>query len=138
MKHIICIIFCILSLNTINAQDSTKVEAPKIITKLKLGQTLDFNSTSIKFLRVTEDSRCPSGVNCIWAGQAKLIIGIYENDTLKEEKELVFGVKGINPKRMEEVFTIDKKTIYGYTVSPYPKDKEKIAPENYYLELVVK
>ncbi|UCC81236.1 MAG: hypothetical protein JSW64_07740 [Candidatus Zixiibacteriota bacterium] len=41
---------------------------------------------SIKFVNVTEDSRCPVGVECIWAGQAKIEVEIKRED---EEPEII-------------------------------------------------
>lgn len=34
----------------------------------------------IKFLNITEDSRCPSDVVCVWEGQATAVINIFKND----------------------------------------------------------
>ncbi len=41
---------------------------------LKIGQqrTVKPSKVRIKFLSVVEDSRCPTDVNCIWAGNAKI------------------------------------------------------------------
>ena len=41
---------------------------------LKIGQqrTVKPSKVRIKFLSVVEDSRCPTDVNCIWAGNAKV------------------------------------------------------------------
>ncbi len=41
---------------------------------LKIGQqrTVKPSKVRIKFLSVVEDSRCPTDVNCLWAGNAKI------------------------------------------------------------------
>ncbi|WP_024769988.1 hypothetical protein [Aquimarina macrocephali] len=138
MKKIIFLILFIIPFVSLLAQDSTKVNPPKIITKLKVGNTVNFNTTSIKFLKVIEDSRCPSDVTCIWAGQVKIAIGIYKSEVLIEEKELLFGTDGINPNHIKEVLKIDQKTVYSYNISPYPSAKTPIIPSEYYLQLLIK
>lgn len=122
-----------------NAQQTTKkVEAPKIITKLKVGTSINLETKSIRFLKVTEDSRCPTGVSCVWAGQAKVVIGVYENDALIEEKQIIVGANGFTPDKNKELLTSGEKTILGYNLAPYPSSGRKINSADYYLELLVK
>lgn len=55
----------------IETQAQTKV-------KLRAGKqkTATEDRLKIKFVSVTEDSRCPIGTNCVWAGNAKVQIKI--------------------------------------------------------------
>jgi hypothetical protein len=48
-------------------------QTPDTVT-LKAGQQRSgvHSRLKIKFIAVTEDSRCPMGANCIWAGNAKV------------------------------------------------------------------
>ena len=34
---------------------------------------------TVKFLELVEDSRCPTGTNCVWAGNAKVKVQITKN-----------------------------------------------------------
>ncbi|WP_298313713.1 hypothetical protein [uncultured Aquimarina sp.] len=121
------------------AQNTTKkVTPPKIITKLKIGKKVNFKTKSIQFVKVVEDSRCPTYVTCVWEGQAKVIIGIYENDTLLEQKLIIIGAKGITPSNNKEILKSEDQTIYGYNLSPHPSGDQKTDPSEYYLEMVVK
>ncbi len=138
MNTIITILLFITPFVFINAQDTTKVDAPKIICKLKAGNTIEFDSKSLKFVKVIEDSRCPSGVDCMWAGEVKILIGFYENNSLIEEKEFVFSGKAGTPNDLKEIMLLDKKTVYGYSISPYPSSENTIDPSAYSLELIVK
>ena len=55
---------------TVNAQDEKSFV-------VGIGKEADFSGkrvTKVKFLEVTEDSRCPEGVDCFWAGNARLKI----------------------------------------------------------------
>ncbi len=119
----------------LKAQDTNKkAKTPQIVTKLKIGKKANFGNKSIHFIKVLEDSRCPKGVSCVWAGQAKILIGLYENDTLLEEKEILIKA----PIKSKELLKSLEKTVYSHNLSPYPINSEKIDPSNYYLELLVK
>lgn len=137
MYRIIILIFLTIPF-TGYMQDSTKIDSLKKVARLNIGNTKNFDSKGIKFIRVTEDSRCPKGVECIWPGEVKAIIGFYENDNLVEEKEFVFGVKAINPDQIKKIITIQDKEVYVYNISPYPTSEKPIDPATYYLELLIK
>ncbi|WP_299244874.1 hypothetical protein [uncultured Aquimarina sp.] len=123
----------------IKAQNTTKkVKPPKIITKLKIGKKVNFKTKSIQFVKVIEDSRCPTYVTCVWEGQAKILIGVYENDTLLEQRQIIIGAKGSTPDNNKEILKSGDKTIYGYNLSPHPSGDQKTDPSDYYLEMVVK
>jgi hypothetical protein len=40
---------------------------------------------------VTSDSRCPQGLNCIWAGEAQVIASVYNNKKLVEDVAISFS-----------------------------------------------
>jgi hypothetical protein len=42
------------------------------VQQLKLGQTGDFGPVNLTPVNVDEDSRCPTGVQCIWAGTVRV------------------------------------------------------------------
>ncbi|GAA4276588.1 hypothetical protein [Aquimarina mytili] len=136
MKATLFLLVFIAPLVLINAQDTLKADTPKV-TKLSIGNTIELNSNHIKFIKIKEDSRCPSDVTCMWAGQVTAIIGFYEKGVLKEEKEFIFGAQAINPDAIEEIAKTKEKTIYGYNVSPYPSSKKAIPTEEYCLELLI-
>jgi hypothetical protein len=57
----------------------------------RIGETVILDGVKITPLDVTEDSRCPEGVTCIWAGTVKIKTRI-ERNGLVEEKELTLLV----------------------------------------------
>ena len=138
MKHILILFLIIFPLNCIIAQDSIRVDVPRIITKVKIGKKAKFNTKSIRFIEAKDDSRCPSDVTCVWPGEVIAVIGIYEGDSLVEKKEFVFGIKSINPDNPEEILVTEKDTIFGYNISPYPISTKQIKPTEYFLELLIK
>lgn len=68
----------------------------------------------IKFVSVVEDSRCPEGVNCIWAGNAKIKV-LISNGTTSQEFEMNsdLGPKGDS---------FSGWAIYLEELKPYPKE----------------
>jgi len=63
---------------------SAMAKTPETIT-IKAGHSADYadGHLRIKFLSVDEDSRCPVGVNCIWAGNAKIKIEVTGKSSTK-------------------------------------------------------
>ena len=71
------------SVVTANAQkDSTM--------KVKVGKQKKFSGSKIKvkFMSLVEDSRCPEGTNCVWAGNAKIKVMISQGDGAGETFEI--------------------------------------------------
>lgn len=116
------------------AQDKSndKVKTPKIVTKLKANESYKTNNIEVKLVEIVEDSRCPEGVSCMWAGEAIVLIDIFKDGEKVERKKVTFNSE--DPM----IFSSEKLTIKGLNVMPYPKDGEKINPKDYYLQLDVK
>lgn len=78
------------AVQTANAQTEQK-------ETIKFGKQKKFSRSklTVKFVSVTEDSRCPQGVQCIQAGNARIKVEI-SNGTTKETFEMntTLGPKG--------------------------------------------
>jgi hypothetical protein len=102
---------------------------------LKVDQTITVKPDNIivKFLSVTEDSRCPSDVVCVWAGQVSILINVTKNGENLGDITLTLGVS--NPD-------LAVKNVSGYNVkvvavNPYPISTHKIEPSEYIVTLIV-
>ncbi len=64
--------------------------------RLKPGEIalIEPEGISVRFLNVTQDSRCPKDVQCIWAGQVSALVGVEENGASLGEFELTLGPGG--------------------------------------------
>jgi hypothetical protein len=97
------------------------------------GQTIAVSgeALSVKFIDVTEDSRCPTGATCVWQGEAKAAVEFIRNN-VPEPQSLV------QPGLTQEPSTA---TFAGYRVAydiqPYPKVGETIEKAEYRLELTI-
>lgn len=69
----------------------------------------------LEFAKVVGDSRCPSDVNCVWAGNVQIAVNLAVNETKNDWRILSIGAKALSKLEFE-----------GYTfelveVNPYPK-----------------
>lgn len=116
-----------MGLYVTKAQESTKVIVPKIYIKAYQGVQTPIESAKVKLLEVLEDSRCPKNVDCVWAGEAKVRVEIYDNGT-KRIEDIV-----INTRASEPLFINDGLAIHIRGLAPYPETSAKISPKDYYL-----
>ena len=97
------------SVVTANAQKDSAI-------KVKVGKQKKFSRSkiSVKFVSLVEDSRCPEGTNCVWAGNAKIKVfvsrGNGEGETFEMNTNL--GAKGA---------TFGEYAIYLTDLTPTPK-----------------
>jgi hypothetical protein len=140
VKSLIVSIGCLLLLGWFGANGTAYAKRRKPVThfrsevKLSPGQEVAVTRTKlrIKFIVVESDSRCPSDVTCVWAGNAAIKLqlaglGKSKNVTLNTSQAGQFV----------------SETIYqGYKVklvdlSPRPRSTQKIAPSDYQATLLV-
>ena len=100
---------------------------------LKAGQSVLVRPGGLKvtFERVLEDSRCQEGVICVWAGNARVAVGVSRPGGKPARVELNTNVE---PRRQPylhyEVELLD--------LSPYPKEGQKVKGKSYSVKLLVK
>ncbi len=84
MKKSLLAIIILFSTFAFGQEDSA--ETPKIAVKVPKGETVVLKGVSIKFMEVMEDSRCPEGVDCIWAGRAIVKAKVTANGKTEEKQ----------------------------------------------------
>ena len=100
--------------------------------EVRVGQrvTIEGERLRVTFDHVAEDSRCPEGVNCIWAGNAKVVLKLGKGRRRVSTMTLNTGV---DPRQAD---------YRGYEVKlvkldPYPKEGKQISGKDYVATLVV-
>ena len=88
---------------------------------------------AITFVEVSEDSRCPKEVECVWAGQAIIVV-----NAAKGGEDLGDFSLALNSDREELAIAV----VAGYWVKfvsldPYPVSDRKTQPEEYIASLIV-
>ena len=130
MKNIFLALTFFLGVISIQAQESK-------VVKIQYGQKFNINNFDVEFLKVVSDSRCPNGVDCIRAGEAKVLVNIYKNDDLLETKELVFNASGVINEKTMTLFKSENILIQGLRLMPYPEVHHRIPKHMYCLEIQV-
>jgi hypothetical protein len=80
---------------------------------------------------ITEDSRCPEGVVCVWEGNAGIQISVTGSDTLSHEMVLNTHSNFLNDTMFEEVY------IALMEVAPYPSVNDALKQEDYLVRILV-
>ena len=94
MKPLLLALIAILSIGTTTIASSHRSETFKPETfSLRYGhrKTIARGDLSIRFVAVKEDSRCPVGVNCVWAGNAKIQVRVTDRRGRSKLMELNTG-----------------------------------------------
>lgn len=102
-------------------------------SKVKVG-----NDYEIKILKIISDSRCPEGVNCVWAGEVQLELEIYKNQKFEKTKIISINYKSLelNKQFFADYLSSDKK-IKNIFISPQKKEAENIELKNYILTVAL-
>ena len=112
--------------------DTTVVANPGAQFSLALGKTATVSGTAfrITFNRVTEDSRCPVDVTCVWAGDAKIEL-IVSRTTAPAD----YRVLSLTPPNNES--TAGELKIRFVSLAPAPRQSEAGPSRAYVAQLVV-
>ncbi|WP_426094157.1 hypothetical protein [Flavobacterium sp. DSR2-3-3] len=134
MKKLVLFLFMIISsLVLAQSQKSQKVKYVTIKQKVCPNQ----KGFQLVLKAISNDSRCPEGVTCIWAGEVTAVVSVYKDSKLIEDSTLVFSMKNEedNKKWLASYLSDKQKKIKSISVLPYPKEGSKINPEEYYLKI---
>ena len=99
--------------------------------EIKAAETVAIQGLRITFEGVSEDSRCPTGVQCVWAGDAAATLTLEKPPAAAEQRTL--HTNG----RFEQQTALDNFVIRLEDVRPYPREGVAIAPGDYRAALVV-
>ena len=75
----------------------------------------------VRFVAVTEDSRCPRDVTCIWAGEVKVQLEIQQASKAASQVELLEGGSTVAGEYRVTLVRVE----------PQPTSTAKIAPQDY-------
>lgn len=101
------------------------------VLNIRMGQSglADNGKLGIKFVSIVEDSRCPVGTSCVWAGNAKVRLVISRG---KSRKTIEVNT-GIDPKVVKA---------FGYTVrieelTPRPGENHRMVAQPNMVKLMI-
>ena len=132
MKLAVLVATFLLTFSYIAVPSKEKIIVLKQQFTLKMGESGVARSERlhVEFVSVGDDSRCPKGVTCVWAGNAKVLLKIWKGTTKPSELELNTNS---NPKTSQYL---------GYELrleklEPYPEANDPIKPSDYEVTLTV-
>jgi len=98
---------------------------------LRIGESANIRGEElqVRFLEVTEDSRCPTGVVCIWEGR---VSGLLEITYRESSHQVELTEPGLTSWPPENIFNEYK---IAYHIEPYPQAGTEIVAEDYRLFL---
>jgi hypothetical protein len=115
---------------------STKTVSLNEIFSLKVNQTaeLDTDGMKITLLEITEDSRCPTTVECFWAGRVVAEFKVEMNGeslikTLTDNPE--------NDPSLSTSFTAFGHLVKLDEVTPYPETTNSIPQKDYVVKIEI-
>ncbi|MBK8810149.1 MAG: hypothetical protein IPN69_05380 [Acidobacteria bacterium] len=86
------IIFLLAALLFVGVQTSSAQSSTELSVKFGKHKRDAKSKLSVKFLAVVEDSRCPEGVNCVWAGNARVDLKVRRSNGAWKAVELNTGM----------------------------------------------
>jgi hypothetical protein len=99
--------------------------------EIKAAEVVTVRGIRIAFDGVSEDSRCPTGATCVWAGDAAATF------TLEKPPAAALQSTLHTNGRFERQTNFDNVVIRLEDVRPYPKEGVAIAPGDYRATLVL-
>jgi hypothetical protein len=133
MKRSVLVGVLLMTFGCIAAQPRGKVIVLDQEFKLKIGESAKSTSDGleVQFDSVAEDSRCPRGVTCVWAGNARVLLKVKRDAAELANVELNTS---INPKTSRYLEYELKLT----ELKPYPEADTRIKPSDYEVTLMVR
>ena len=93
---------------------------------------IESENLKLKLLAVKNDSRCPSGVQCIWPGLVEIVITVTRDN---QDTELILINQEGDADSASQTF--DDYLIKLIEVTPYPQKNQTIEIEDYNATLVI-
>ncbi len=126
------ILICSISL-TAQVQEENRI----FNSVLQVGEQLEFGDKSIRFKEVISDSRCPKDVTCVWAGEAKVLIQIFEKGKRINDKIVVINTYAIDEIPLQFSAGGGIFSITAFKLFPYPSTASNNDTMHYTLEMQV-
>jgi hypothetical protein len=124
MTRLAAILTCLAlaSCGAARTQETKAVDLGAEVT-LAPGTTASVKTTEMKvrFVGVTEDSRCPRDVECFWAGEVKVQLEIMQSSQLASQVEILEGGSTVAGGYRVTLVRVE----------PQPTSTAKIAPQDY-------
>lgn len=132
MKLSVFVAIFVLTFSSSAAQPQRKVIVLKQEFKLKIGESARAprEGLQIEFDSVAEDSRCPKDVNCVWAGNAKILLKVKKDAAKPASVELNTNTNPKTFRYLEYELRLEE-------LKPYPQSDARTKTSDYEVTLTV-
>jgi hypothetical protein len=132
MLSVFTVLSAFVALSACASVDSIIIAEPDVAFSLPVGKTagLAGSTTRLTFRKVSEDSRCPTNVVCVWEGDAKIELLPVRDGTVGQS--VILSLHAPNEARVDDLLV----RFVGLT--PYPSSPGPDATKLYVAELVVR
>ena len=134
LKLALIVSLFLLPSQTCEAAPSRKVKQAQVGQEftLRVGEQAQIREAGLRitFSRVADDSRCPQGVTCIWAGNGR--VRLKASRGAGRDKDVQLNT-GIEPKHGR----VGEYEVRLVSLSPYPREGARIKRDEYVATLVV-
>lgn len=96
--------------------------------------TLAREGLRLRFVRVSADSRCPEGVDCVWAGNAEVLVEVGTNNR-RVSKTLRLNTNASPERPAEDKYR--SYTVRLVRLDPHPRAGRKVRQGDYTATLLV-
>ena len=111
-----------------NSQTASQQEVGRAFA-MKIGESIMLNDLRLTFRSVEADSRCPTDVVCVWAGDAEVALKIEQNG-----RSAIAALHTTTPPKKTEW---NGYTISLVSLSPARRSDTPVKPEDYRAEILV-
>jgi len=133
MKKILVLFLVTLAAVSCSAQKTKSLD-------FSIDQNKNIKKKGIQLVlkEVISDSRCPEGTNCVWAGEAQVLVSIYKNKKWMDEMVLTFNSKKAveNQEWLAKTIGLNPEKIKSLQLIPYPKEGQKIDAKSYRIKVI--
>ncbi|WP_417908668.1 hypothetical protein [Candidatus Electronema sp. PJ] len=123
MNKILLFCGCLAVLITSCVQDKPTEPTPPKLIELKYNTSHEEDGMRINFSAVTSDSRCPSGEQCSWQGNAEIVLELTGDGNQA-------AVLNTNPQ-YQQSYPYNDRTITLKELKPYPETGQPVAMDSY-------
>ena len=125
------IILCFFGLINLSCESDNQLDTMEI--ELDLGQTYQVleSDLKLKFFSINSDSRCPTGLVCIWEGNAEVTFNFQNMNEVNSD--FILNTNG----NFRNDTLINGYRIKLIKVLPYPEYNKEINEEDYTVEIEI-
>ncbi|HSA98301.1 MAG TPA: DUF333 domain-containing protein [Candidatus Nitrosotenuis sp.] len=128
---LLCVL-CLFAIPFVAGQESDQIELPQLNSPIKLhvNESTLIESENLQItLNDIQDSRCPSDVTCVWAGEAKVQLSLAHNEQL--------GNLTLSTMEKSSTASFDGYLFSLIKVDPYPTSTANITAADYQATVLV-